>query len=110
MEPQHALVPHVASAKDSGRGVFDVDALVVFQILPDAGFDFAQLERAGLSKHAVDAAGLMLPKVGALLCELLMLCVVVFHACVRVAHAVLVRHAVGFARVGGACKLFPAMH
>ncbi len=63
MDPQRVLVPNVASVTDSGRGVFNVDALVVFLISPDAGFDFAQLERAGLSKTAVDAAGLVLPKV-----------------------------------------------
>ena len=67
MKPQHVLVPSVASGTDSGRGVFQVDALVVFSISPDAGFDLDQLERAGLSQHSADAAGLMLPKVGALL-------------------------------------------
>ncbi len=65
MEPHRALVPNVASVTDSGCGLFSVDALVVFLIRPDAGFDLAQLERAGLSKQVIDAAGLKLPEVSA---------------------------------------------
>jgi hypothetical protein len=66
MEPHRVLVPNVVSVTKSGCGLFSVDALVVFLISPDAGFDLAQLERAGLSKNVIDAAGLKLPKVSAL--------------------------------------------
>ena len=67
MDPQRALVPS-ASATESGRAVFPVDAMVVFLIQPDAGFDFDELQRCGLSKTAIDDAGLVLPKVCAVCC------------------------------------------
>ena len=63
MDPQRVLVPNAVVT--GSRGAFNVDALVVFLTRPDAGFDLVQLERAGLSMTAVDAAGLVLPKVGA---------------------------------------------
>ena len=66
MDPQRVLVPNISSDTKSGRGMFNVDALIVFLMSPDAGFDLAQLERDGLSQHAFDAAGMKLPKVGAL--------------------------------------------
>ena len=66
MDPQCVLVPNASSDTKSGRGMFNVDALIVFLMSPDAGFDLAQLERDGLSQHAFDAAGMKLPKVGAL--------------------------------------------
>ncbi len=96
MDPQRVLVPSVASVTDSGRGVFNVDALVVFLISPDAGFDFAQLERAGLSKTAVDAAGLVLPKVDAL--RVRVMCCGVLRASAYATHAMYVCVAVRSAR------------
>ncbi len=85
MDPQRALVPS-ASATESGRAVFPVDAMVVFLIQPDAGFDFDELERCGLSKTAIDDAGLVLPKVCAvLLCTLhAVSCFTVYKSCICV--------------------------
>jgi hypothetical protein len=111
VDPQRALVPS-ASAEQSGRAVFPVDAMVVFLIQPDAGFDFAELERCGLSKTAIDDAGLVLPKVCAVRCaRCLLLRVSPLLNCASVfTHAAFACVAVRSARAGGGCRLLPAVH
>ncbi len=111
VDPQRALVPS-ASATESGRAAFPVDAMVVFLIQPDAGFDFAELERCGLSKTAIDDAGLVLPKVCAIWCArcLLLRFWPVPNRASVFTHAALTCVAVWSARAGSGCRLFPAMH
>jgi hypothetical protein len=47
MDPHRVLVPNASSDTKSGRGIFNVDALIVFLKSPDAGFDRARVTLRG---------------------------------------------------------------
>jgi hypothetical protein len=47
MDPHRVLVPNAPSDTKSGRGIFNVDALIVFFMSPDAGFDRARVTLRG---------------------------------------------------------------
>jgi hypothetical protein len=49
MDPQRVLVPNASSDTKSGRGMFNVDALIVFLMSPDAGFDVARTILRGVA-------------------------------------------------------------
>ena len=53
MDPQRVLVPNISSDTKSGRGMFNVDALVVFLMSPDAGFDHARIILRGVAARQV---------------------------------------------------------